>query len=83
MQNLHAARPSFPSMLSNIFDARSVPKALLIMPPQESSAVRLPISFRLYHFDKRKIAPGKKAASTNPKKNRAKTAPLKLENVQS
>lgn len=35
-------------------------------------------SLRVYHFEIRKRAPGKKAASTNPRKNRVRSAPVKL-----
>jgi hypothetical protein len=56
----------------------SEPNALLMRRPQESSAMRRPSSERLYHFDRRKRAPGKKAASTKPSRNRVRKAPVKL-----
>lgn len=42
----------------------------------------MPSSLRLYHFESRKSAPGKKAASTNPRKNRVSSAPMKLRDVE-
>jgi len=59
-------------------EAMSEPNALLIRIPHERYAVRRPSSERLYHFDRRKRAPGKKAASTKPRKNRVRRAPAKL-----
>jgi len=60
-------------------DAIKEPKALLIRLPHERSAVLWPSSLLLYHFDRRKRAPGKKAASTNPRKKRVSNAPTKLQ----
>lgn len=59
-----------------------MPNALLKRPPQKRSAVRWPSSLRLYHFDSRKSAPGKKAASTKPRKKRVRRAPKKLRELQ-
>lgn len=56
----------------------SAPKALEMMLPQYSSAVRVPSSLRLYHLLIRKSDPGKKAASTKPRKKRVSSAPTKL-----
>ncbi len=75
---LQAACPSFPSIPSRIPEAMREPKALLIKLPQERSAVRTPSSLRVYHFERRKSAPGKNAASTKPRKNRVRSAPTKL-----
>lgn len=71
---LHAALPSVPCILSKIADAMREPNALLIRIPHERSAVRAPNSDALYHFERRKRAPGKKAASTNPKRKRVTRA---------
>ena len=54
------------------------PKALLMMLPQYNMAVRAPSSDLVYHFDNRKSAPGKNAASTKPRKNRVSSASTKL-----
>ena len=61
----------------------SDPKAFEMMFPQYRSAVRVPSSLRLYHFDMRKSAPGKNAASTKPRKKRVRSAPMKLVGVKS
>ena len=45
--------------------------------------MRVPSSLRLYHFEMRKSAPGKNAASTNPRKKRVRSAPMKLPGVTS
>lgn len=76
--HLQAACPSLPSIPSRMPEARRAPKALLIRLPQERSAVRSPSSLRVYHFDKRKRAPGKNAASIKPRKKRVRSAPTKL-----
>lgn len=52
---------------------------MLMMFPQYRIATRRPSSSRLYHFERRKSAPGKKAASTKPRKKRVSRAPTKLE----
>jgi hypothetical protein len=59
-------------------DANREPKALLIMLPQTKSDIRSPISLRLYHVEIRKTAPGKKAASANPRIMRVTIAPNML-----
>jgi hypothetical protein len=76
--DLQAAWPSFPCIPLKMLEAMSEPKALLMRRPHASSAVRSPSSECLYHFDRRKRAPGKKAASTKPRKNRVRRAPVKL-----
>lgn len=78
---LHAACPSFSSMLLRIPLAIRAPKALLIILPQYRMALRNPTSFRLYHFDIKNRAPGKKAASAKPKKKRVSNAPTKLNTI--
>jgi hypothetical protein len=83
---LQPEKPSVPSRLPRIPDAKRAPKALLIEAPQARSAVRKPSSFclyleklqdmlfgiavQLYHRERRNTAPGKNAASTNPIKKR-------------
>lgn len=79
---LQAECPSFPSIPSRMPEAIREPKALLIRLPQERTAVRTPSSDRLYHFDNRNKAPGKNAASTNPRKKRVSSAPVKLNLVR-
>lgn len=49
-----------------------------IKDPQYRIAVLRPSSFLVYHLDSRNSAPGKKAASTKPRKNRVSSAPTKL-----
>lgn len=39
---------------------------------------RRAISFLVYHFERRKSAPGRKAASIKPRKKRVRSAPTKL-----
>jgi hypothetical protein len=56
----------------------SEPNALLMRMPHESNVVRRPSSERLYHFDSKKRAPGKKAASAKPRNNRVMKACVKL-----
>jgi hypothetical protein len=56
----------------------SEPNALPMRRPHKRDAVRRPSSERLYHFDSRKRAPGKKAASKKPRKNRVRRACVKL-----
>ena len=63
-------------------EAMSDPKAFEMMFPQYRSAVRVPSSLRLYHFEMRKSAPGKNAASTKPRKKRVRSAPMKLTAAQ-
>jgi len=76
--NLHAAWPNLPCIPLKMAEAMSEPNALLMRRPHESSAVRSPSSDRLYHFERRKRAPGKKEASTKPRKNRVRRAAVKL-----
>jgi hypothetical protein len=44
-------------------------KALDNRRPHISSAILIPSSFLVYQHDKKKIAPGKKGASTRPRQN--------------
>lgn len=46
--------------------------------PQKRMAVRRPSSLFVYHLESRSRAPGKKHASTKPRKNRVRRAPVKL-----
>lgn len=65
-----------------MFDKTPAPtnaeKALDMMLPQNKMAFLVVSSLRVYHLDWISRAPGRKAASTNPKKNRTKTMPVKL-----
>ena len=76
--HLQAEGPRSPSITSKMTEASKEPKALLIRLPQMDSDMRKPISLRLYRFEVRRRAPGKKAASANPSKNRATRVPKKL-----
>ena len=69
-------------MPSNIPEAMRVPKALLMIFPQYSIHILRPSSLRVYHFEIKNKAPGKKAASTKPRKNRVRRAPINLIDIQ-
>ena len=53
-------------------------KALEIRFPQKRMALRSVSSRRVYHFERMRSAPGRKAASTKPMKKRMATMPAKL-----
>jgi len=53
-------------------------KALEMRLPQKRIAFRVVSSLRVYHFDKIMRAPGRKAASVNPRKNRMTTISVKF-----
>src|SRR5687768_11201035 len=74
----HAAWPSTPCILDKTPAPTRAEKALEMRLPQNKIALRLVNSRRVYHLDKMSSAPGRKAASTNPKKKRMQTMPAKL-----
>lgn len=65
-----------------MFDRTAAPtraeKAFEMRLPQNRMAFRSVNSRLVYHFDRMSKAPGKKAASTKPMKNRTATMPAKF-----
>jgi hypothetical protein len=66
-----------PSMLERTPAPMSEEKALEIRLPQKRIAFLLVSSRRVYHLERIMSAPGRKAASTKPRKKRVATMPEK------
>lgn len=79
IQNSHlqAAWPRTPCMFERTPAPTRAEKALEMRLPQNRMAFLMVSSRRVYHFERISSAPGRKAASTKPRKKRTSTMPLK------
>lgn len=79
IQNSHrqAAWPRVPCMLDSTPAPTRAEKAFEIRFPQKRMAFLRVSSLLVYHLDRMSSTPGRKAASTKPRKNRVTTMPLK------